>query len=804
MGSSTGRNNMGLDFSSEGTPEDGVPDFASGGVAVAAPDFSKGGEELSFGKVVMTPQEDVMPRSTLLEPWRYVPAASREKTGVGAIDQERVRQVNAHFDGLKDLAGDNQPEKAAAIESARADALRAEGVGVVSSELKARLPRVPQASSVPGQIGAGLVNAGEGLVEGILDPKVIGAALTMPARAVAAFFAVDTAAHVPDLVRQTYKAVAAKDWQKASELAATTAVSGWLTKKLGEHAAGPGTKAHQFAEALAREEVTGGTKVGGLEVPAVMEGAPDFSRAGVQVQTFDSGAADVSVAPGETITGRVSDEGKASVMPAEPAVAVTPGVIPETVRSAGPQVLDFSEEGSPAVETAATPRRRVATVDRPWDILDELEASVGKIRGKASARPGTEGYYGETYEAVRKVGAARAMFSNERGVSPDDAADALRRSGHLPEGASVDDLWDAMDAAAKARKGFRANLAAEARAGKEEESQQRDFTRQALKPGPEKDAISVGDLLEGDELTIAGAKFKVKELGFDPDTTDLTHVVLEDGRRFGVKSVGADQVIHADKGSLKQVERPTEFVPAEEEEAVAVEADPAKRQEILNSVLEGEAILKHGRTIAGRKMTEAELGAVRRAVEKSKARLGPAASGPEFVPAEGGGEQGTMGLGVEAKTAEQLAAEKAAAEQRARIQELQHKRLIGGEVDSTMDMLDETKAANPLFARRPRGGGGGGGSQGDPMDRGPVQASPVQGAPYPPGTPTSTLFNARVPVAMAKMTNKTVTIPEIMRSLENIIRVTGGETPIPGGEVWRRRARGVQGFSGGGAAEVGG
>jgi hypothetical protein len=149
-----------------------------------------------------------------------------------------------------------------------------------------------------------------------------------------------------------------------------------------------------------------------------------------------------------------------------------------------------------------------------------------------------------------------------------------------------------------------------------------------------------------------------------------------------------------------------------------------------------------------------------------------------------------MGLGVEAKTAEQLAAEKAAAEQRARIQELQHKRLIGGEVDSTMDMLDETKAANPLFARRPRGGGGGGGSQGDPMDRGPVQGDPVQRAPYPPGTPVSAFYDARMPVAMAKTTGKRVTIPEVMAALQNVIQVTGGETPIRVGR-FGRGARGV-------------
>lgn len=53
-----------------------------------------------------------------------------------------------------------------------------------------------------------------------------------------------------------------------------------------------------------------------------------------------------------------------------------------------------------------------------------------------------------------------------------------------------------------------------------------------------------------------------------------------------------------------------------------VETDPAKRQEIKNSIAEGEMILKSGRKTSGEKMTPGELNAVRRAVENSRARLG--------------------------------------------------------------------------------------------------------------------------------------------------------------------------------------
>lgn len=69
--------------------------------------------------------------------------------------------------------------------------------------------------------------------------------------------------------------------------------------------------------------------------------------------------------------------------------------------------------------------------------------------------------------------------------------------------------------------------------------------------------------------------------------------------------------------------------PASQEPAakIVVEPDPARRQEIRNSIAEGEMILKSGRSPTGRKMSKAEMGAVQRAVNNSKARIG------EDVPA---------------------------------------------------------------------------------------------------------------------------------------------------------------------------
>lgn len=61
-------------------------------------------------------------------------------------------------------------------------------------------------------------------------------------------------------------------------------------------------------------------------------------------------------------------------------------------------------------------------------------------------------------------------------------------------------------------------------------------------------------------------------------------------------------------------------------DAPKIETDPARVQEIQNSIREGEMILKGGKKTSGQKMTEAELGMVRRSVENAKAKLGPAAT----------------------------------------------------------------------------------------------------------------------------------------------------------------------------------
>lgn len=78
---------------------------------------------------------------------------------------------------------------------------------------------------------------------------------------------------------------------------------------------------------------------------------------------------------------------------------------------------------------------------------------------------------------------------------------------------------------------------------------------------------------------------------------------------------------------------------------------------------------------------------------------------------------------------------------------------------------------------------------GDPL------ASPIPtpaAATPPPGTPgTALLFDARLPVTLARTREGQVTIPQVMQSLEGVITAAGGQTPIRVGRFNKARARGV-------------
>lgn len=123
------------------------------------------------------------------------------------------------------------------------------------------------------------------------------------------------------------------------------------------------------------------------------------------------------------------------------------------------RTVTAQEDAAP--KPASTKPRLEYDPDRPPDVLDNMLGLGIKIQRHTSASPGTEGYYGTAYRELRGLTSdreskriayqVRKFFPESGGVTPDDALEALRRAGHMKPDATVDDLWDAMRAAALQR-----------------------------------------------------------------------------------------------------------------------------------------------------------------------------------------------------------------------------------------------------------------------------------------------------------------------------------------------------------------
>lgn len=253
-----------------------------------------------------------------------------------------------------------------------------------------------------------------------------------------------------------------------------------------------------------------------------------------------------TVSGGETITG--PDVRKGTGMPAEPGAGVDPTPGPPSPK---PKI------------------RRVAP-ERPWDVIDEYEGQVG---GKISLTKAQE-----LIEDFKPIGAARRLFTRKGGFAPDIAAQGV---GGFKAYESDVAFLESLNEAASARKAARSEASTEKKLIKEQESKRLDFERNAFKPNapgkPESEGISANELYIGDEFQLAGTKVKVKDLVIDPETAEVAYMVLEDGRRFDIQTIQGDRVIYPDKGTIKQKEVSTEFLPPEEEAANVPKLRPGEK-----------------------------------------------------------------------------------------------------------------------------------------------------------------------------------------------------------------------------------
>lgn len=209
----------------------------------------------------------------------------------------------------------------------------------------------------------------------------------------------------------------------------------------------------------------------------------------------------------------------------------------------------YMERPPEAAPSGKTPTRR-AKRERPWDIIDEIESSVGKIRLAQFGKPGSEGFYNELYKEAAG-GSARRLF-DEVGMGPDDALGELIASGVFPPEADVDDVWRAIIGAKAQRRSAALGTTPEAQAGRFAKALEKQFKKKRVQPA------SVNDLVVGDKFTIGKEEMVVNHI--DPETGD---VQLEDGRKFGYQTVPEGAEIPVDRGSFVAAPRSSALLPDE-------------------------------------------------------------------------------------------------------------------------------------------------------------------------------------------------------------------------------------------------
>ncbi len=338
-----------------------------------------------------------LPVSTLTQPYLYVPKdAGTGPLTIGTAPQPAdLSALDEKFTALKAMAS-NDPAQFKEVEAERQAALKQAGVGVVDSAIRAKLPRMPQATSTIGKVGSGLVNAGAGLVEGVLQPEAIAGVAALPARMVSALFALNMAADAPQVVKETAKAVQDGDWQKATEYGSSGVVGMWLTRKLGEHAMrGPDTMLPVYKELEAAVKKTE-PMPGAIDIEAINNLSPQaearIPREGLRV---DEGGKPLPAEPA-----------------GEPARASRETTLPETPGKLEEPAIDFQP-----VEPSTNP--------------EEISSSPAEPGGRpAEAHTAIEPGPVETRMGIAPTGTS-AFASFFRAVSPESIAGTFKGlAGH--------------------------------------------------------------------------------------------------------------------------------------------------------------------------------------------------------------------------------------------------------------------------------------------------------------------------------------------------------------------------------------
>lgn len=531
------------------------------------------------------------------------------QSDIAEMQRKRIREA------LSPLIGYTDEQKARQIEGV---ATR----GLMDAKSSIAIPRIGQQDTLPKQIAAGAANAGAGLVEGLANPLLLIASAS-PLKPVqgltSGYFAVDMASHIPQGVKATLDAIQRKDAQQAAEAGIGTIASALMARSAAKHALGTVPETAPAVE-LARQ-------LDAAEVPAdrmpwnnpIATPAPDapkpytvdpdtapwINRAAAQARgeaEFPQQAPSIEALPAPTKGGEITDgrqterqrqEGllNAAVKPRQieaPNVQQESTGAParETITSrepAGPDErtgsgMQAEREQRPEQAPGQTPptpaesqpftrgQKKYARADaeRPHDIIDEIEGSIGRFNPQLieEAVPGW------------KAPSILRKFMSRDAVSADVAITALQREGLLGSklDGTIDQFREAIESAAKARNEWRKRFYREEREMDTQGSQATQFQKKVIqgeRPKAEADnveQIAIDNLIRGDTFTVQNHKFKVKDLEFDEDGR-TTSITVEDGPKFGVQRVPLEAPgvgsLFIDRGSVERKSRPPEQDPSD-------------------------------------------------------------------------------------------------------------------------------------------------------------------------------------------------------------------------------------------------
>jgi hypothetical protein len=203
-----------------------------------------------------------------------------------------------------------------------------------------------------------------------------------------------------------------------------------------------------------------------------------------------------------------------------------------------------AEGGSnPPLGAAAISSRKVSRADaqRPPDLIDHIEGQVGTIDPKLIK---------EANPDWKPTGAARKIFK-AGGTPADSDLNALGTAHGVTRDTPLDEFGDRINAAAAARKGWREQFYKQERQVNEEARQTSTFQKDISQVTKKTETLVPDDLNEGDTFALKGAKFKVSKLDYDADGR-VTHLTLDDGKKYGTQEVDGQTALRMDKGSLEK------------------------------------------------------------------------------------------------------------------------------------------------------------------------------------------------------------------------------------------------------------